>query len=250
MSLFCPLAPVIIHQEAAVSEVAMPVPGDLLLYHQGPRTKDPVSNQEASMAEWSELNEINRNAIHKDISAIQRHKEGNVTFNIRGVRYEVDKMCLKRAPKASKFANLDEEIANYDQVKKEYYFNRDPYIFNSFINFLVNGELHFRTCVCIDELEREMSFWGIGDYLLQHCCWERAQNAKVRERAMVVVEKEWFGMVLDYENKKPNEVPFRDKLWLFLEEPASSTGAQVINVNSCFSYTPTFQKFRVSLNYA
>ena len=153
-------------------------------------------------------------------------KLDRVRFNIRGIKYEVDKECLRRAPASSKLANLPAE--HYDCQTGEYYFNRDPYIFNSFVNYLVNGDMHYKRCVCVDELEKEMAYWGFDDFLLQHCCWERAESEKTRRLTMKLVEQEWFGMVLDFENKKPSEVAFRDKLWLFLEEPASSVGAQVI----------------------
>ena len=61
-------------------------------------------------------------------------------LNIRGHKFELEKkFCLEVVPDG-RLAALDHSHEAYCQVKQEYFFNRDPFIFNNILNFYVTGK--------------------------------------------------------------------------------------------------------------
>ena len=64
-----------------------------------------------------------------------------LTLNLRGQRFELEKSLAKSllAPD-SRLSSLNEKDEAYSRENKEYYFNRDPTMFNHILNFYVTGK--------------------------------------------------------------------------------------------------------------
>ncbi len=91
-----------------------------------------------------------------------------VVFNIRGVRHEVLKSSLEKAPEGCLFAQLDQNHQNYDKIKDEFYFDRNPAIFVHIWDFLssAEAEAHVPSNICPDAVLRELRFWKLKDPIL------------------------------------------------------------------------------------
>uniref|UniRef100_K1R824 Potassium voltage-gated channel subfamily D member 1 n=1 Tax=Magallana gigas TaxID=29159 RepID=K1R824_MAGGI len=95
-----------------------------------------------------------------------------VKFNIRGRIFETFASTLK-AVSDSKLGRLTPEHESYDGNNQEYFFDRDPDLFNVILNLLVTGNLHVPRQVCGALLREELSFWEIGNGNVSKCCWRQ-----------------------------------------------------------------------------
>lgn len=93
-----------------------------------------------------------------------------VTINVGGVRFETYKETLKLISE-SRLANLSPTNSDYDSIRKEYFFDRDPNSFLAIINYYRTGKLHAPLDVCGNLFHEELTFWGIGERSIQPCCW-------------------------------------------------------------------------------
>lgn len=60
--------------------------------------------------------------------------ENRVVLNIGGIRHETYKATLKKIP-ATRLSRLTEQLANYDPVLNEYFFDRHPGVFAQVLNY-------------------------------------------------------------------------------------------------------------------
>jgi hypothetical protein len=93
-----------------------------------------------------------------------------VVINVGGVRFETYKSTLKLINE-SRLANLTPTNSDYDPIRKEYFFDRDPASFQSILNYFRNGKLHAPNSICGNLFYDELSFWGIDERSIQACCW-------------------------------------------------------------------------------
>jgi hypothetical protein len=121
--------------------------------------------------------------IQQRINANMHHHHGNYThqkdklkqqkrivINCGGVRFECYKKLLDLIPE-SRLADLTGENSDYDPVKNEYFFDRDPNAFHAILNYYRTGKLHAPLDVCGNLFFEELVFWGISETRMQPCCW-------------------------------------------------------------------------------
>ncbi|VDP19084.1 unnamed protein product [Soboliphyme baturini] len=65
--------------------------------------------------------------------------DNRVILNVGGVRHETHKHVLKKIP-ATRLSKLTENLANYDPVLKEYFFDRHPEVFSQVLNYYRTGK--------------------------------------------------------------------------------------------------------------
>ena len=142
-------------------------------------------------------------------------------LNLRGVRYEVDihKLMCQPTTLLGEITRRAHKLDNKGR-KFEFYFNRDPYIFNSILNFYETGHLHFREGVCVDEVCSELQFWHIDLTELEDCCWSRVEESKLALMRLQQVAPPCNGEVTCAKG-------IRAQIHIFLNNPFSSRKALV-----------------------
>lgn len=64
----------------------------------------------------------------------------------------------------------------FDDDKKEYFFDRDLYMFRYIFNFYCDGKLYYFYEDCFGVFYEELCFYGIDMDNLNDCCWEECYN--------------------------------------------------------------------------
>ena len=92
-------------------------------------------------------------------------------FNVGGKIFEVFANTLARYPD-SRLAKLNEESESFYSGTGEYFFDRNPVIFEAVLEAYRSGELHIPREYCSSIVKRELEFWEISPTVLSPCCWK------------------------------------------------------------------------------
>ncbi|CAB1338831.1 unnamed protein product [Coregonus sp. 'balchen'] len=80
---------------------------------------------------------------------------------------------------------------DYDETRREYFFDRSPTAFRVILNFLAAGKLRLLRELCAVSLHDELDYWGVDPTRMEHCCRRRmltcVEEVAERERK----EEEW-----------------------------------------------------------
>ncbi|XP_019722903.1 potassium voltage-gated channel subfamily G member 4-like [Hippocampus comes] len=122
-----------------------------------------------------------------------------VLINVGGNRYTFPWSTLEQFPQSRlgrlRFCTTPEEIAHlcddYDETRKEYFFDRNPTAFRVILNFLAAGKLRLLRELCAVSLHDELDYWGVDPGHMERCCRRRmitrVEEVAERERK----EEEW-----------------------------------------------------------
>uniref|UniRef100_A0A8C4GTB7 A-type voltage-gated potassium channel KCND1 n=1 Tax=Dicentrarchus labrax TaxID=13489 RepID=A0A8C4GTB7_DICLA len=142
-----------------------------------------------------------------------------IILNVSGRRFETWRNTLDRYPDT--LLGSSEKEFFYNEETKEYFFDRDPDVFRSILNFYRTGKLHYPRYECISSYEEELAFFGIIPEIIGDCCYEEYKDRK-RENAERLMD--------DQEDNKDAKLPnmtFRETMWRAFENPHTSTMALV-----------------------
>ncbi|KAL3116041.1 hypothetical protein niasHT_007341 [Heterodera trifolii] len=175
--------------------------------------------------------------------------EYRIVLNVGGVRHETYKHTLKKIP-ATRLSRLTPNLANYDPVLNEYFFDRHPGVFGQVLNYYRTGKLHYPLDVCGPLYEEELKYWGLDPNECEPCCWMTFTQHRDTQEVLQTLDKlelddeamrneeelyKRFGFEEQYKNKELNcWQRTKPKLWRMFDEPSSSTGAKIIAVISVF----------------
>lgn len=151
-----------------------------------------------------------------------------IVINVSGRKFETWKSTLQKHPKTLLGSKTMEQY--YDPQKKEYFLDRDPYIFKFVLNYFQSGTLHCSTEDCPEAFKEELSFYGLSIYDVNDCCWEICTP---KEKNVLVEDEEEEGELLncegDYDNYglrcKPKR-SLRQKIWRTIG-PSKTTKAGI-----------------------
>ena len=120
-------------------------------------------------------------------------------INVGGIQYAFPWSTLEDFPE-SRLSRLRScttlrEIAkfcdDYDEMRHEFFFDRDPLAFRAILNFLAKGKLCLLREVCNVALHVELLYWGINLGQMEVCCRQRVihcvEDVAEHERK----EEEW-----------------------------------------------------------
>ncbi|XP_029947763.1 potassium voltage-gated channel subfamily G member 2-like [Salarias fasciatus] len=122
-----------------------------------------------------------------------------VLVNVGGNRYAFPWSTLERFPQSRlgrlRSCTTPEEIArlcdDYDEARREYFFDRNPTAFRVILNFLAAGKLRLLRELCAVSLHDELDYWGVDPAHMERCCRRRmvtrVEEVAERERK----EEEW-----------------------------------------------------------
>ncbi|VIO97969.1 voltage-dependent potassium channel alpha subunit, putative [Brugia malayi] len=177
--------------------------------------------------------------------------EYRVILNVGGVRHETYKHTLKKIP-ATRLSRLTQNLANYDPVLNEYFFDRHPGVFALILNYYRTGKLHYPLDVCGPLFEEELKYWGLDANEVEPCCWMTYTQHRDTQEVLTTLDKldidfdenrlkdpeevyRRFGWEDDYHNQSLSKwQKLKPKIWHLFDEPYSSHGAKVIAVVSVF----------------
>ncbi|KAM4592943.1 voltage-gated potassium channel regulatory subunit KCNG4-like isoform 1-T2 [Odontesthes bonariensis] len=122
-----------------------------------------------------------------------------VLINVGGNRYAFPWSTLEQFPQSRlgrlRSCSTPEEIArlcdDYDEARREYFFDRNPTAFRVILNFLAAGKLRLLRELCAVSLHDELDYWGVDPGHMQRCCRRRmiTRVEEVAERKRK--EEEW-----------------------------------------------------------
>ncbi len=89
---------------------------------------------------------------------------------------------------------------------------------------MLDGTLRHADCCILQEL----LYWGIEEQDIEACCWADYSKYTEHKEALRDLDDN-FAFVEDdvWEDNDSRMKKFADKMWKFLEDPSSSTGAKV-----------------------
>ncbi|XP_022065997.2 potassium voltage-gated channel subfamily G member 4a [Acanthochromis polyacanthus] len=115
-------------------------------------------------------------------------------INVGGNRYTFPWSTLEQFPLTRLGRLCDcrspEDIASvcddYDEARKEFFFDRSPSAFRVILNFLAAGKLRLLREMCILSLHDELTYWGVEMAYMERCCkrkmYTRIEEVHERER--------------------------------------------------------------------
>lgn len=93
-----------------------------------------------------------------------------IMINVGGTHFETYRSTLRLLPE-TRLAQLSPTNSDFDPIRIEYFFDRDPVSFSAILNYYRTGKLHVPNGVCGNLFFEELNFWGIGERSIQPCCW-------------------------------------------------------------------------------
>ncbi|XGW08872.1 hypothetical protein V3C99_011301 [Haemonchus contortus] len=175
--------------------------------------------------------------------------EHRVILNVGGIRHETYTHVLKKIP-ATRLSRLTPNLANYDPVLNEYFFDRHPGVFSMILNYYRTGKLHYPTNVCGPLFEEELEFWGLDANQVEPCCWMTYTQHRDTQDTLAVIESldldgdpptqeeiaKKFGWEDDYYSGTLSKwQQIKPRIWALFDEPWSSQYARTISlINICF----------------
>ncbi|CAI4222709.1 unnamed protein product [Auanema sp. JU1783] len=174
--------------------------------------------------------------------------EYRIILNVGGVRHETYKHTLKKIP-ATRLSRLTTNLANYDPVLNEYFFDRHPGVFAQILNYYRTGKLHYPLDVCGPLFEEELKYWGLDSNECEPCCWMTLSGTRDTQEVLKTLDEldievdnadgqelyKRFGWEDDYHNDSLSKWQrLKPKIWRLFDEPSSSQGAKVIAIISVF----------------
>ncbi|KAK3539596.1 hypothetical protein QTP70_010249 [Hemibagrus guttatus] len=150
---------------------------------------------------------------------MNKRQDELIILNVSGRRFQTWRNTLDRYPDT--LLGSSEKEFFFNEETREYFFDRDPDVFRSILNFYRTGKLHYPRYECISAYDEELAFFGIIPEIISDCCYEEYKDRK-RENAERLMD--------DLEDSKDSKLPnmtFRETMWRAFENPHTSTMALV-----------------------
>ncbi|XP_027022377.1 potassium voltage-gated channel subfamily D member 3 isoform X1 [Tachysurus fulvidraco] len=150
---------------------------------------------------------------------MNKRQDELIILNVSGRRFQTWRNTLDRFPDT--LLGSSEKEFFFNEETREYFFDRDPDVFRSILNFYRTGKLHYPRYECISAYDEELAFFGIIPEIISDCCYEEYKDRK-RENAERLMD--------DLEDSKDSKLPhmtFRETMWRAFENPHTSTMALV-----------------------
>jgi len=151
----------------------------------------------------------------------RKTEDEKIVINVSGRRFETWQNTLEKYPDTLLGSN--EKDFFYDEVLKEYFFDRDPEVFRHILNYYRTGKLHFPKQECLTQYDEELAFFGIMPDVIGDCCYEDYRDRK-RENAERIMDDK-----ADDEEQNGDIIleTLRERMWRAFENPHTSTPALV-----------------------
>nr|AAB39749.1 potassium channel gamma subunit [Polyorchis penicillatus] len=164
-----------------------------------------------------------RTNVTRNKSIIVDPTGNELRLNVSGFMYRLHESFLNRFPDTLLGSN--EKDFFYDEKLGEYFFDRDPHIFRLILKFYKTGQLHCSDNDCHEAFADELMFFGIMPEDVAACCGDNffyisQKSSKEKKKKKIVSPK-----------------TFREKCWIFCEDPTFSLAAKCFYYFSCLVIT-------------
>jgi hypothetical protein len=155
-----------------------------------------------------------------------------VTLNVGGLKHEILWKTLNRFPnsrlgKLKKNLNSDYLSSlcdDYDGEKNEFFFDRDPTLFNSILNYYREGKLHINDNICPNVLQLELEYWEIDEPNMDLYCEEKLYHKQqaineVLENYMKIFTEEKTKIEAINKIKSSRFNAWKNRIWNLVDSP-------------------------------
>ena len=157
-----------------------------------------------------------------------------IRINVGGTVFVTQRATLKRIPN-TRLANISESDSNYNKLTKEWFFDRNPSLFNSFLDFYRTDQLHFPHTYCGPSIKNELIFWQMDECDISPCCWNKYRLFEQEQKIFEHIDQAFESRTLaQYTTPCDADMPIptkwekiKKKVYIFMEEPMSSRPAKV-----------------------
>lgn len=156
-------------------------------------------------------------------------------FNVGGKRFETYAATLDRDCNCL-LAKKSFLQAHYRKNTGEYFFDRDPDIFKSILNYMRTKKLHLPTYVCGPSVKHELEFWGLSPEKIEQCCWMNYNDWNTTNDALKRLERD---RKVSLQSRDPYSEgtakswkQWQCDIWRILNRPNSSIGAKIYGIIS------------------
>lgn len=174
---------------------------------------------------------LNRNTRDSFVDDDQR-----VIINVGGTFFKTRKTTLRNVPN-TKLSDLDQMSEHYDKIYDEYYFDRNPYLFDYILDYYRTGSMHIPRNICSVHIREELRFWGLGDGCISECCSKYYFDELDENTTFEYIKDEFYSLhnIADIQDEeKPKQTKFqkfKEKAWIFIDHHGSSKAAKVTNLS-------------------
>ncbi|XP_063419278.1 potassium voltage-gated channel protein Shaw-like [Mytilus trossulus] len=152
-----------------------------------------------------------------------------VYINVGGTLFQTKLSTLQKYPDTllGSITNLSEF---YNKEHEQFYFDRNPELFNTVLDYYRNDVIHLPTHLCGWLWKSELEFWKIPLAHISECCFQTYVKYDEKETTATKL-REMFATASFENSYSPS--PFnkiRHRIWQFIDEPASSTYARVFSI--------------------
>lgn len=156
-----------------------------------------------------------------------------VTINVGGKLFKTRKSTLRNVP-GTKLANLDESSEHYDRLQREYFFDRNPFLFVYILDFYRYGSMHLPRNVCATSIREEIKFWELGDGCISECCRKFYFDELDDYTTYELIKDEFYSLPTYTGNSSDCRMTIESRLqelrrraWVFIDNHESSISAKV-----------------------
>lgn len=207
--------------------------------------------EEEELEEWKDdLAEDNQPEETATTSQLQGGSDllpatSTLNVNVGGQSYQLDYQELACYPKTrlgrlvtahsrSRQLGLCDD---YEEPTDEYFFDRDPAVFQLVYNFYASGVLLVRDELCPRNFLEELGYWGVRLKYSPRCCRICFEERRDELSEQLKIQRELRAQALAEEAEELfRDVRFfgpqRQRLWNLMEKPFSSVAAKIIGVAS------------------
>ncbi|KAA0715103.1 Potassium voltage-gated channel subfamily G member 4 [Triplophysa tibetana] len=158
-------------------------------------------------------------------------------INVGGNRYTFPWSTLEQFP-LTRLGRLrpcssPEENAHvcddYDEARREFFFDRSPSAFRVILNFLAAGKLRMLREMCVLSLHDELNYWGVEMAYMERCC-KRKMYTRIEEVAELErreEERRQRGMQLGPPAEETRYRKFMNRLRDMMENPQSGLPGKI-----------------------
>ncbi|XP_063448536.1 potassium voltage-gated channel protein Shaw-like [Mytilus trossulus] len=155
---------------------------------------------------------------------------GEIHINVGGTLFETKWSTLQRHCDTL-LGSLTTTSEYYNKDKKQFFFDRNPELFNTILDFYRNGELHFPTHICGWNWKQELEFWRISVTDISECCYPKYIKYEKDQNLVNYIKNAFIVRTAEYQTHKVSCLAgIKQRIWLFLEEPTSSIAAKIFSI--------------------